>query len=135
MKLYIDDTRPAPEGWVLADSFHAGLAAVAEAEEEITHIAFDWQLDPDRPSLNGERLLHELALIHFEEVPVFTQPREHYTCHSSDAHKREKMGRILDAVLAAKDCEDFRHRLSRRSASREAPKMSALDRLRKAKRR
>lgn len=141
MKLYIDDERPTPEGWVAAKTFREALITIDDHREEITHIAFDWMLDPQRPSLNGVLLLQNLIAQHFYDEPIFTHPRENYTCHSSDSSMRDKMNAMLDDVFAAEDKIGVFNRLQEQRKTRQmrgeraAPQMSKLDRLRKAKRR
>lgn len=138
MKLYVDDQRTPPEGWEHAKTFHEALRMLSENGPEFTHVAFDWMLCIERSVLNGVNLLMELASVHFNETPVFTHPRENYTCHSSEKSKRDEMSRILDAIKASRDEDAFFNALRRRqSAGRDRPEqpLSRLDRLRRAKRR
>ncbi len=107
MKVYIDDERAAPEGWHPIKTFHEALRFVPEHAAEITHIAFDWQLSMEMPAWNGVNLLREFAGIHFNEEPIFTQPRSHYTCHSSDASVRAEMEEILDLIFAVDSYNAF----------------------------
>lgn len=41
MKLFIDDIREAPEGWVLARSISSAVNLIQRYQSEITHISFD----------------------------------------------------------------------------------------------
>lgn len=107
MKLYVDDERPAPEGWTLAKTFHEAYALLSEEGHKFTHVSFDWMLSRERMVLNGNALLRELAYAHFLDEPVFTAPREAYTCHSSDPEEAKKMERILDAILSSESYQEY----------------------------
>lgn len=41
MKLYIDDIRPAPEGWVQARTVTDAIRFISQFGEQITHISID----------------------------------------------------------------------------------------------
>lgn len=119
MKLYIDDTRTAPDGWTQAFTFAEALDIIQDNTESITHIDFDYYLSEQHPAPTGLRLIQEL--IHLEDcepIRVFHQPRHHYTTHSSDSHCNEQMNALLDRHFGAGD-------------PAVKPKVSQLTRLRK----
>lgn len=128
MKLWIDDERPAPEGWTHAKTFHEGLNIVMDHYPEITHIAFDWMLDHRNMAYNGHALIKHLhSEQRYNGVDIFHQPRENYTCHSSDLTMRQDMEHALDEIFCiAKPVV--------KSVKSVKPK-SQLQRLMKAKRR
>lgn len=100
MKLYIDDEREAPPGWVQAFNFKEAIETIVENAPVITHIDFDFFLSDHPGMLTGEDLIRELSHIQYlEGVKIFHQPRHHYTCHSSDDFYNQQMNKRLDKIF------------------------------------
>ena len=96
MKVYVDDRRPAPDGWHqvfrIADAFDLIEANYAD----ITHISFDYYLSENNN--NGMQLINDLfQLERANNIKIFHQPFENYTFHSSDSHMNDVM---RDALYA-----------------------------------
>ena len=47
MKLYLDDVRPVPEGWVGAKTMLEATQILKESFSDITHLSFDHDLGDD----------------------------------------------------------------------------------------
>jgi hypothetical protein len=63
MKLYLDDTRPAPDGWKLVTSVPLAQTLLASKNADITHISLDHDLGTWQNGLHLVEwmLAHELA--------------------------------------------------------------------------
>ena len=95
MKVYVDDTRAAPETWILCDGLHSATEFILENFADITHIDFDYYLSEKNPYHTGMALLEELVYEQKCGKKIFHQPLENYTFHSSDASMNEKMRDFL----------------------------------------
>ena len=72
MKLWIDDERPAPEGWIHARNGEEAREWL-ESNEVITHVSFDHDLGEGQ--LDGHELvsiLEERVYLGLMEVPIMT---------------------------------------------------------------
>lgn len=119
MKLYIDDRRPAPDGWHQAFNIADAIDIIEANYKDITHISFDYYLSEEMPSHTGMLLIN--YLIHLEKsdnINIFHQPFENYTFHSSDSSMNDVM---RDAV-----------RFKAKPNSIKAKPVSQLQRLRKS---
>lgn len=126
MKVYVDDTREAPEGWHLCNSFYSAYEFITKHYEEITHIDFDYYLSEKNTYQNGNDLIRELLWFYKDTGKnIFHQPKENYTFHSSDSYMNEKMRETL---------YEFFDRLEVKvEHKRKLESVSKLDRLRKSK--
>jgi hypothetical protein len=96
IKLYIDDTREAPEGWTQVWNIRDALDFIEDNHAEISHIDFDYYLNEDMPAHNGSLLIHELVGMKREGIKVFHQPIENYTFHSSDSYMNDVMRGLVE---------------------------------------
>ena len=99
VKVYVDDTRKAPEGWVQVWNISDAVDFIVENYRQITHIDFDYYLSETNHSHTGLQLIQYLKQL---GVNVFHQPRENYTFHSSDSHMNEVMANYLWSVKPEK---------------------------------
>ncbi len=97
LRIYLDDDRECPRGWILAKSPKAFFDIIADEEvrERITHISLDWHLGTG--ITNGEEVAKRLAAM-LEDESIFAK-LEFITLHSSDRKKAVAMARTLDAVI------------------------------------
>ena len=100
IKLYVDDKRPAPDGWVLVTSARDAIIFIEENYQNISHISFDGYLS-DRLPHTGKDVIRHVKYI--SDKPnfsgVFHQPRENYTCHSADQFMNDQMNTMLDEIF------------------------------------
>jgi hypothetical protein len=92
VKVYVDDTRIAPEGWHQVWNIREALDFIEDNYEEITHIDFDYYLSETNNAHTGLRLLQYLKR---SGLNIFHQPKENYTFHSSDSYMNEVMSNYL----------------------------------------
>lgn len=116
MKVWVDDQRPAPEGWVQCWNIREAEQFIEENKESITHIAFDYYLSEDNRYHTGLLLIQHLWYKNGRKV--FSQPKENYTFHSSDDYMNSTM-------------MDFLY--SRLEPNTDKPKKSMLEKLRSSK--
>jgi hypothetical protein len=88
VKVYVDDTRTAPEGWVQMWNIRDARNYIEENYEQITHIAFDYYLSETNRAHTGLLLIQYLK---YSGLDIFHQPAENYTFHSSDETMNERM--------------------------------------------
>lgn len=102
MKLFIDDIRDSPEGWVLARSISEAINLITVYQPEITHISFDHdisfsvQLDKVMrpfPSLDTFDVVAKFYGAMWKINPVDVE----LTVHSSNPVGRE---RIISSLAA-----------------------------------
>lgn len=91
MKLYVDDIRIAPEGWVQA--WDAMEAIDLLKTLEVTHLSLDHDLgDPDEPT--GYDIMGWIEVrVHFENFPL---PEIKF--HTANPTGRANMQAALDAI-------------------------------------
>lgn len=97
LRIYLDDDRPCPKGWILAKSPKEFFDIIGDEEvrKRITHISLDWHLGTG--IINGEEVAKRLSVMLEDEHNL---PKlEFITLHSSDRKKAVAMARILDAVI------------------------------------
>jgi hypothetical protein len=92
VKVYVDDERTAPEGWVQAWNIRDAIKLIEDNYQDITHIDFDYYLSKDNQHHTGLRLLQELK---YSGLDIFHQPKENYTFHSSDESMNQRMREYL----------------------------------------
>lgn len=103
MKLYIDDRRPAPDGWIQAFNITDAIGTIEANYEDITHISFDYYLSEEMPSHTGVRLIEYLIQLEkSDNINIFHQPFENYTFHSSDRYMNDVMRDVLYARFGFK---------------------------------
>jgi hypothetical protein len=96
IKLYVDDTRTAPEGWTQVWDIHEAHDFIEECHANISHIDFDYYLNEDMPSHTGALLIRNLVGMKREGIKVFHQPIENYTFHSSDSSMNDVMRDMIE---------------------------------------
>lgn len=96
IKLFIDDTRPAPEGWHLETTIQGAHEFILEHAQDISHIDFDYYMSAYSTVPNCAELIQYLI---YEKVPVFHQPRKNYTFHSSDSSMNDRMNTLIDVAF------------------------------------
>lgn len=91
MKLWIDDERPAPEGWTHARSAQEAMILLTDMKNWPTHISFDHDLGP---GLSGydvactvESMLYEEDLV----IPVLT-------VHSANPVGRARIQQVIRSI-------------------------------------
>ena len=68
MKLWIDDLRPAPDGYnITALNYHAAIAFIDQFSEELTHISFDNDLGSKSVDADGNELSGYMIADYLEE--------------------------------------------------------------------
>lgn len=91
MKLYVDDIRIAPEGWVQA--WNAREAVNFLQTREVTHLSLDHDLgDPDEDTGYDIMCWIEIQVYH-EDFPL-----PEITFHTANPKGRENMQAALDAI-------------------------------------
>ena len=119
IKLYVDDKRPAPDGWVLSTTAGDAVNFIEDNYQNISHISFDGYLSDTLPH-TGKDVIRRAKYISNE---VFHQPRENYTCHSADQYMNDQMNAMLDEIFGIvhkKDNKKYQNksRLERLRASK-----------------
>lgn len=96
MKLWIDDERPAPEGWRRVDNFETGMLAVVSAIlfRELEAVSFDHDLGGLHTGYDIAKVLEHAA--HIGQMDWF---RGELRCHSANPVGRAK---IIAALRSAK---------------------------------
>jgi hypothetical protein len=92
MKLWLDDERPAPDGWIR--EMTAADAMVQLASGEVTHLS----LDHDLGHANGQTGYDVCLWLERASVndPTFTMPV--VTLHTANPVGRQNMQRVLDSI-------------------------------------
>lgn len=93
MKIYLDDTRPIPHGWVGARTSKEFKTLVRKAvdEEGINALAFDYELGFGQP-----KGIHLLLWVAREFPDVLLNRSTSITFHSSSPGANEEMSEFLD---------------------------------------
>ena len=94
MKLYIDDERPAPEGWTKASSYDMGYAYIVMCANEITEISFDHDLGDcfDRSGYDLLKLVEDM----FAKGEITKLPIMHV--HTANVSVRDKMVLVIERL-------------------------------------
>ena len=92
MKLWLDDERPAPDGWVRET--HAADAMIQLADRQVTHLSLDHDLGPESAGTGYDvcRWLEETVA----NDPTFPMPV--VTLHTANPVGRQNMQRVLDSI-------------------------------------
>jgi hypothetical protein len=97
LRLYLDDERPCPRGWLLARSPKAFFDALEAAPAgKIREIALDWYLGAG--VADGITVGHRLVEVMKERPELFSGLETVYL-HSSDRQKAIEMMRIIEQPL------------------------------------
>lgn len=96
MKLYIDDERPTPEGWVTAQNYWEAVELLKTGL--VTHVSFDHDLGSAEP--NNERTGYDVICWLEEEIhnnqnfkiPVMD-------CHSDNGPGRQRIEGAINAII------------------------------------
>lgn len=93
MKVYLDDIRDVPDGWVLARNVPALIRLVRSNKDNITHLSLDHDLGQDEMSgydfmrwLEAEVFAHRM-----DAIPTIT-------FHTANPVGRKKMEQVLDSI-------------------------------------
>lgn len=100
VRIYLDDERPCPEGWILARSEARFWKLVDQAAGRITHMSLDWHLGTGLP--DGEAIAIELAS-RMRTSPDAFSSLSYVGFHSSDRKKAAAMLRTIEDVLQDDD--------------------------------
>jgi hypothetical protein len=92
MKVYLDDTRPAPEGWQLVKTAPECIAALAAGG--VTHLSLDHDLGEDPGVGNGYDVL--LWLEERVALEGFVAPE--LSVHSANPGARPKMEAAVESI-------------------------------------
>lgn len=123
MKVYIDDQRKAPDGWVQVFNVNEAVEFIVENCDVITHIDFDYYLSETDNYETGMKVIEYLMM--FQEkyhVKIFHSPQENYTFHSSDSFMNERMSARIASLFDARPVSSY-----------GKTKMSQLQKLRNSK--
>ena len=84
MKLYVDDTRLCPDGWVLARTYEEALELLRAGQ--VTHLDLDWNLGQGRDR-TGLSILHWLGTaVRSRQIPL-----PDISVETADAGARQQM--------------------------------------------
>lgn len=91
MRLYVDDTRLCPEGWVLARTYEEALELLSGGK--VTHLDLDWNLGQGRDH-TGMCILHWLeTAIRSRQIPL-----PEISVHTADAGARRQMLETIQRI-------------------------------------
>ena len=106
MKLWLDDERPAPEGWFWVETPEEALTLILKNEDEIEELSIDHDL---AHFINGIEITGYSLLVSIEQLLFACGPDElgigipqKITIHSANAGARKKM------ELAIKKIEELK---------------------------
>jgi hypothetical protein len=92
MKVYLDDVRPAPDGWVLVRTAHEAIAALEAGG--VTHISLDHDLGDD--GVNGTGYTVACWIEETVALRGFVPPE--ITIHSANVVGRARMARAIESI-------------------------------------
>jgi len=96
MKIWLDDIRPAPDGWLWLKDATQFSVVYKDHLDEITHISFDHDLgDTSDPEITGYTCLCWVEKIWWNDV-TYTLPV--LTVHSANPVGRSKMQKLIDRM-------------------------------------
>lgn len=91
IKVFLDDVRPAPDGWVLVKSVHECVELLHKGG--VTHLSLDNDLGPD--AIDGWRVMAYLET-RCAGDPDYRIP--HVRFHTSNPVAKDLMARILQSI-------------------------------------
>jgi hypothetical protein len=94
IKLWLDDLRPAPQGWTLATTVAQAIALLRSGR--VTHASLDYHLI-------GHEKGHEVATFIKDEAFAGRLPRLAWAVHTSDPRGAEHLREILEDADVAWD--------------------------------
>ena len=100
MKVYIDDKRKAPEGWIQVFNANDAIEFIIENYDVITHIDFDYYLSKTNTLDTGMKVIN--YLINYQKRysrTIFHSPQENYTFHSSDYDMNKEMYNAIASLF------------------------------------
>lgn len=92
MKLYLDDLRPCPEGWVLARTAPEAIAHLETGA--VTHLSLDHDLGDDAGAGTG----YDVAVWVEEAVALRSFMPPVITLHTANSVGREKMAAAVRSI-------------------------------------
>jgi len=92
MKIYLDDVRPAPEGWVLVMTAWKAIAALEAGG--VTHLSLDHDLGADDANGTG----HDVLVWIEEAVALRGFVPPDITIHSANVVGRLRMGQAIESI-------------------------------------
>ncbi len=92
MKVYLDDVRPAPDGWVLVRTAREAIAALAAGG--VTHISLDHDLGDDQLFGTG----YDVACWIEEAVALRGYVPPEIAIYSANVVGRERMARAIESI-------------------------------------
>lgn len=106
MKLYVDDERPCPDGWILAKTYQEAIQIIFEPGcFAITHLSLDHDLGTEKTGYDIACAIEAGAHArHLPEIPFMT-------CHSANPVGKERINKALsNAKRIWKEINDTRIR-------------------------
>lgn len=99
MKIYLDDVRPCPKGWELAET--AWYAIDLLKTEDVTHISLDHDLGPESAGTGYD-------VLKWIEEEVFTAGYEppRMTVHSANPVGRRRMEQAIQSILRGHELQE-----------------------------
>lgn len=91
MKLYIDDERPCPTGWVLVGDYDTAFYILTSFRNMITHVSFDHDLGEKKTGYDLICLLETMQ----EEGDTIP---EHLACHSRNPVGRKRIEQVIAVI-------------------------------------
>ncbi len=96
MRVFLDDVRPAPEGWLRARTPEEVIALLRTGRVEALSLDFDLGFRGEEERRTGEVVLQWLEERVFRGEADFELPE--VTIHSSNPVGRQRLQRALDAI-------------------------------------
>lgn len=115
IKLYIDDKRPAPEGWILVKTAKDAVNFIEENYANISHISFDGYLSDTMPHTGKDVIQNLKYFCKYENINIFHQSRENYTCHSADSRMNEEMNLMIDNIFGISSGKEIKTNQQKKS--------------------
>jgi hypothetical protein len=89
IRLWLDDCRPAPPGWTLAETPDQAISILRSAR--VTHVSLDFHLADGRKGDEVAEWIKDAAY-------RGRLPRLAWACHTADREAARRMARILEAA-------------------------------------
>lgn len=100
MKVYLDDERVTPEGWIRTHTVQETISKLLTGE--VSHLSLDNDLGSLDPNAEGYQVLNFLEETIYSD-PTFPLPI--ITIHSANASRAPMMRKIVQKLEALKDTQ------------------------------
>lgn len=94
MKIYLDDERNSPEGWVRTYTVEETISLIENNLGKVTHVSLDNDL--------GEDLLQGYKVLDYLEEKVYFDseyPMPHVQVHSANPVRRDYMNKLIKKLI------------------------------------